>query len=92
MPRGSKPGERRGGRKPGVPNKLSGSAKAALAEAFHLLGDVPALVAWAKDSPGQFYLIWSKLLPHEVSGPNGGPIRAAVNWHDTFAASSTHVG
>lgn len=34
MPRGSKPGERRGGRKPGTPNKATEHAKSLFA-AFH---------------------------------------------------------
>ena len=58
MPRGSKPGERRGGRKAGVPNKAAGEVKALaqqhgpaaileLARLFATSGSHPARVAAA---------------------------------------------
>lgn len=76
--RGSAPGERRGGRKPGVPNKLTASAKAALDEAFNKLGGVDALVKFGRANPGEFYKIWARRIPQEHSGPDGGPIPVAV--------------
>lgn len=66
--KGSKPGERRGGRQKGTPNKTSASVKAALAQAFDEGGGVPALVKWMKDNRTEFYKIWSRLLPTEVKG------------------------
>ncbi len=66
------------GRKKGVPNKLSASAKDALAQAFRLLGDVEGLVMWGKENRGPFYSIWSKLLPTEMSGPDGSAIQLAL--------------
>jgi hypothetical protein len=75
MPRGSKPGEHRGGRKKGTPNKLTAEVKAALHAAFGQLGGVKALVAWGKKSPGEFYKLWVKLLPTEITGKDGGPLQ-----------------
>lgn len=76
--RGSAPGERRGGRKPGVPNKLTASAKAALDEAFNKLGGVDALVKFGRANPGEFYKIWARRIPQEHSGLNGEPIQHVV--------------
>lgn len=42
--------------------------KEALAAAFEGLGGVPALIKWAKAEPGEFYKLWTKLLPMEVTG------------------------
>lgn len=64
-----KPGEPRpegAGRKPGVPNKWTTSVKDALEEAFQELGGVPSLVQWGRREPGEFYKVWSKLLPRNI--------------------------
>lgn len=78
MPRGSKPGERRGGRQKGTPNKVTVEVKEALAAAFEGIGGVPRLQAWAEKDPGEFYKLWVKTLPQqirsEVTGKDGGPI------------------
>lgn len=59
-------GKKTGGRRAGSPNRTTASVKAALKKAFDNLGGVPALVAWAKDDPGEFYKLYIKLLPIEV--------------------------
>ena len=56
-----------GGRKQGTPNKFTSSVKSALDSAFNELGAVSALVAWAKENPGDFYRLWVKLLPKQAS-------------------------
>jgi|SRR5579872_872427 len=77
MPRGSKPGERRGGRAKGTPNKLSATAREAIAFAAGHLGGPSRLGEWAKESPENETAFWTKiyprLLPIEVhgAGPNG---------------------
>ncbi len=80
----AKPGERFGGRVKGTPNKLSASAKEAIQLAFEGLGGTDALIEWAKDpkNKGVFYsTIYPKLVPHEVTGANGGPVQwQAVNF------------
>lgn len=71
MPRGSKPGERRGGRQKGVPNKLSGTVKDSVVAVFAALDGVPGMTRWAKDNPTEFYKIYSRLLPIEGPGEQG---------------------
>lgn len=79
MARGSKPGERRGGRRAGTPNKTTASVKAALVAAFDDLGGVESLVSWGRRNRTEFYKLWAKLLPAEVqlSGQDGEPIQIA---------------
>lgn len=78
MPGGSKPGERRGGRSKGTPNKNTVAVKEALEAAFQGIGGVPKLQEWAEEQPGEFYRLWVKTLPQQIraehSGPDGGPI------------------
>ena len=83
MPRGSKPGERRGGRKPGTPNKITKGVREALTVAFDRVGGVAALVRWGKENPTEFYKLWGKLLPQQVkqelTGANGGAVQVDAN-------------
>ena len=66
------------GRKKGTPNKVTRSVKAALLEAFDGLGGVPALVAWGKDNPAEFYTLWGKLVPQEIKNADDGPFQVRV--------------
>ncbi len=67
MPRGSKPGERRGGRKRGTPNKVTRSCRQAIEFAADALGGGEALARWAKKNQTLFWSrIYVRLLP--VSG------------------------
>jgi hypothetical protein len=90
MSRGSKPGERRGGRRKGTPNKNTAAVKEAIEQAFEHIGGVPALVAWAEKNPTLFYLhLFPKLLPLQVNhaGREGGPIE--VRWQTETEALPT---
>ena len=78
MARGSKPGEYRGGRKKGTPNKSTAAVKAALVDAFDQLGGVGSLVKWGKKNPTEFYKLWSKLLPTEIKNADGEKLRIEV--------------
>jgi hypothetical protein len=75
---GENAGNRGKGRKKGVPNKATATIKAAFLEAFQQRGGVPALMKWADDEPTEFYKLASKLIPTEVSGPDGGPVQIAL--------------
>lgn len=55
------------GRPKGSVNKTTASVKAALLEAFEQRGGVPALVAWANEQPGEFYKLWGRLAPADVT-------------------------
>lgn len=76
--RGSKPGERRGGRQKGTPNKLTALAKDVIAQAFDKMGGVEALVTWAEtdaDTKRVFYSqIWTKIVPLAVGSDPDNPL------------------
>jgi hypothetical protein len=71
-------GKKTGGRKPGVPNKLSGMAKENIAAVFTRIGGTAAMARWAKKNEGAFYGLYAKLLPHEVTGADGADLFAKV--------------
>lgn len=68
-----------GGRQKGTPNKATVGAKDAIAMAAEKLGGTDRLVAWAQEDPLNERVFWGtiypKLLPLQVSGPDGGPIQ-----------------
>jgi hypothetical protein len=74
------------GRPKGTPNGVTIAAREAIHQAFVELGGVPSLVKWAQKSErnrGIFYgTIWTKILPHEISGLNGRPIVIQSLPHD----------
>lgn len=79
MRRGSKPGEHRGGRKKGTPNKVTQSARAAFQLAFDKAGGAKAMTVWAKANPTEFYKLYARLIPVEHVGEGGeGPIATVV--------------
>lgn len=61
------------GRPKGVPNKLTQSAREALQLAFEGLGGVERLIEWARadDNLGDFYKLYARLIPVEVTGKDG---------------------
>lgn len=63
-----------------TPNTTPTAVKDALIEAFELMGGVERLAEYAEAHPGEFYKMWIRILPQEVSGPNGGaiPIQAVA--------------
>lgn len=79
--RGSKPGERRGGRKAGTPNKTTAALKdmimTALNEA-HEDGGVAYLKDQATKTPAAFLTLVGKVLPLQVSGDPDAPITHRV--------------
>lgn len=77
-------GRKTGGRKKGVPNKLTQDARQALESAFQGVGGVPALTRWAKETPTEFYKLWGKLIPKdvEVSGKDGGAVEIRVRFEE----------
>jgi hypothetical protein len=64
--RGSKPGERRGGRKVGTPNKIPKEFKEMIREALDGAGGVEYLQQQATDNPGAFLTLVGKVLPKDV--------------------------
>lgn len=67
MPRGEHLiGKKQGGRKKGVPNKVSTTVKENVIQVFQQLGGAKAMADWAKDNPTHFYNLYAKLLPQDV--------------------------
>lgn len=66
------------GRPKGAKNKLPSTAKEALQAAFQRIGDVDGFSAWAAANPDKFYPIWAKLLPTEITGPEGSALVVQV--------------
>jgi hypothetical protein len=64
---GSKPGERRGGRKHGTPNKLSGDVRAMIVAALDEVGGPAYLVEQARSNPTAFLTQLGKVLPLQVN-------------------------
>lgn len=82
-----KPGS---GRKKGDVNRVTRSVKEALVEAFDKLGGVPALVRWGRANPTDFYKLWLRLLPIQVTGLDGGPIKVEHK-HDLSQLSTEEL-
>ena len=74
MPAGSKPGERRGGRKKGVPNKLTADIKSMVLEALNKTGGVEYLVRQSDENPVAFMSLVGRVLPLQVSGDPDNPL------------------
>lgn len=67
-------GNRGKGRPKGAKNKTTALVKEALSAVYKDRGGNKALLAWADENPTEFYKLWGRMLPQEVSGPEGGPI------------------
>ncbi len=62
----------------GAKNKISGQAKENIQAVFTRLGGTAAMATWAKKNRTDFYKIYSRLLPHEMQGVDGGAISVVV--------------
>jgi hypothetical protein len=76
--RGSKPGERRGGRQKGVPNKVTGALKDMILGALNEAGGMDYLVKQAGANPTAFLTLVGKVLPMTVAGHDGGALSLTV--------------
>lgn len=69
------------GKPKGALSKTTRTAKEAIAIAADKLGGAERLVAWAQEDPINERAFWSsiypKLLPLQVTGEGGGPIRVS---------------
>lgn len=77
MPAGSKPGERRGGRVKGTPNRVTADIKTALLGALDSHeGGAVGYFEWLRvNNSAAFSGLIGKILPSQIeqSGPDGGP-------------------
>ena len=67
-PRGQ---SRTGGRKKGTPNRISGAVKENIIAVFEQTGGQKAMADWATKNRTEFYRLYGRLLPHEVTTPDG---------------------
>lgn len=75
--RGSKPGERRGGRKKGTPNKLTAQLKDMILQALdeaHPEGAVEYLKGQAHDNATAFLSLVGRVLPLQVGSDPQNPL------------------
>jgi hypothetical protein len=86
MPRGSAPGERRGGRAKGVPNKLTGDLRAMILGALEDAGGRDYLKRQAFENPTAFMALLGKVLPMQMTGAEGGAIVYEFVWGDATPA------
>ena len=61
-------GEKTGGRKAGTPNKATTLVKDNILAVFNRLGGTSARADWARENQTEFYRLYGRLLPLEVSG------------------------
>lgn len=70
------------GRPKGSKNRMGVAAKEAIAIAAERLGGPGRLADWAQESPENERVFWGtiypRLIPHEVSGPDGGPLQVHI--------------
>jgi hypothetical protein len=71
-------GKKTGGRKKGVPNKLTTGAKEVIAQVAENIGGVARMTKWVRESPDNEKAFWvniyTKLLPLQVSGDKDNPL------------------
>lgn len=66
-------GLRRGGGRTS-PNKLTRAARDAFQIAFDKIGGAEALAEWAEANRTEFYKLYGRLIPTEVTGPGGAAL------------------
>lgn len=71
-------GTKTGGRKAGTPNKISLSVKESVLKTYAAIGGDAQMAVWAQENQTEFYKIFAKLLPTEVTGEGGGPIGVVI--------------
>jgi len=67
------------GRQKGTPNKLTQSARQAFELAFERLGGTEGLTTWGKKNPTDFYKIYGRLIPTDVTTDNN-PIKLLIEY------------
>ena len=73
----SLPGQR-GGRAPGVPNKLTRTIREAIIESFDAIGGAVWLKKLAEEDPKAYATLLAKAMPTQVEGAGGGPVQIQI--------------
>ncbi len=71
-------GKKTGGRKSGTPNRLTAAAKDAFSFAFSEIGGAESLADWARANRTEFYKLYARMIPQELTGPGDGPVVVKV--------------
>jgi hypothetical protein len=71
-------GRKTGGRQSGTPNKLTAAAKDAFSFAFSEIGGAESLADWARANRTEFYKLYARMIPQELTGPGNGPVVVKV--------------
>lgn len=73
-------GKRGPGRPKGSVNRITKTLREMILEALDGAGGVEYLKEQARDNPDQFLALLGKIIPLQVSGESGGPIRIEATW------------
>ena len=84
--RPSRPGERRGGRKKGTPNKIDGDIKTMILGALAGVGGEQYLMRQADQNPAAFLSLIGKVLPLQVTGDPERPLSISFEWAPALAS------
>jgi hypothetical protein len=88
--KGSKPGERRGGRTRGTPNKITGALREMILGALAAKGGQAWLEKQTDKNPVAFMALLGKILPMQITGAEDGPL--VIRWeHDVREASDDEL-
>lgn len=64
----------------GAKNKIPQAAKENIAAVFVRLGGTAKMAEWAEENKTEFYRIYARLLPHELSSDQKKPGAAVLIW------------
>ena len=67
------------GRPKGVKNKTSGTAKENIIAVFTRMGGTAQMAKWARANESEFYRIYARLIPTEVTTPPGQPLQIELD-------------
>lgn len=71
-------GNSNSGRIKGKSNKQTASVKQCIINAFEEMGGVKNLTKWGMENQTEFYKLWGRMIPHEVTGEDGGDIQVTI--------------
>lgn len=60
-------GKKTGGRQKGTPNKLGNNVRETIIKVYDMIGGDEAFAAWAKDNRRDYYQLYGKAMPREVT-------------------------
>lgn len=70
-----------GGRQKGTPNRVTKTAREAFMFAAEKIGGAERLARWAEQNETEFFKLYARLIPQEVTGEEGQALIPAVVKH-----------